>query len=109
MLCLATGKFVLGLDAETLRTLTVATLVFGGQAVFYVARERRHIWSSWPGRWLLLSSAIDLTLISTLALKGWLMAPLAPAVLAGVFAAALVLAVVLDGVKAVLFHALRIA
>ena len=37
------------------------------------------------------------------------MAPLAPAVLAGVFVAALVLAVVLDGVKAVLFHALRIA
>ena len=109
VLCLATGKFVLGLDAETLRTLTVATLVFGGQAVFYVARERRHIWSSWPGRWLLVSSAIDLTLISTLALKGWLMAPLAPAVLAGVFVAALVLAVVLDGVKAVLFHALRIA
>lgn len=99
VLCLATGKFVLGLDAATLRTLTVATLVFGGQAVFYVARERRHIWSSWPGRWLLLSSAIDLALISTLALKGWLMAPLAPAILAGVFVAALVHAVVLHGVK----------
>jgi H+-transporting ATPase len=109
VLCLATGKFVLGLDADTLRTLTVATLVFGGQAVFYVARERRHIWSSWPGRWVLLSSAIDLTLVSTLALKGLLMAPLAPAILAGVFVAALVLALVLDGVKAILFHALRIA
>lgn len=71
ILCLATGKFVLGLDTETLRTLTVATLVFGGQAVFYVARERRHFWSSRPGRWLLLSFAIDLTFVSTLALKGW--------------------------------------
>ena len=109
VLCLATGKFVLGLDAETLRTLTVATSVFGGQAVLYVARERRHLWSSWPGRWLLLSSAIDLALISTLALKGWLMAPLAPAILAGVFVAELVLAVVLDGVKAVRFRALHIA
>ncbi len=108
ILCLATGKLVLGLDAETLRTLTVATLVFGGQAVFYVARERRHFWSSRPGRWLLLSSAIDLTLISTLALNGWLMAPLAPAILGGVFVAALALAVVLDAVKTVLFRALHI-
>ena len=109
VLCLAAGKFVLGLDAATLQTLTVATLVFGDQAVFYVARERRHIWSSRPGRWLLLSSCIDLTLISTLALNGWLMAPLAPIVLGSLFVAALLLAVVLDGVKIVLFQALRIA
>src|SRR5471030_1064222 len=43
--CLATGKFALGLDTDTLRTLAVVTLVFSGQAVFYVARERQHIWS----------------------------------------------------------------
>jgi H+-transporting ATPase len=47
--CLAMGKFVLGLDAVALRTLTVATLIFGGQAVFYVARERQHLWNSRPG------------------------------------------------------------
>ena len=41
--CLAVGKFVLGLDTETLRTLTVITLVFSGQALFYVSRERRHL------------------------------------------------------------------
>lgn len=70
--------------------------------------ERRHVWSSRPGRWLLVSLAIDLTLVSTLALNGWLMAPLAPAILGGVLVAALVLAVVLDGVKNVLFRALRI-
>ena len=29
--CLATGRFLLGLDTETLRTLTVITLVFSGQ------------------------------------------------------------------------------
>jgi H+-transporting ATPase len=109
ILCLATGKFVWGLDTKTLQTLTVITLVFGGQAVFYIARERRHFWSSWPGRWLLLSSAIDLSLVVTLALNGWLMAPLAPAILGGIFLAAMVLAVVLDGMKSVLFRALHIA
>ncbi len=108
VLCLATGKFILILDTATLRTLTVATLVFGGQAVFYVARERHRLWSSRPGRWLLLSSAIDLLLVGTLAVNGWLMAPLPPAILAGVFAAAVALALVLDGVKSVLFRALRI-
>jgi len=107
--CLATGKFALGLDAATLRTLTVATLVFGSQAVFYVARERQHFWSSMPGRWLLLSSAIDLTLISALALNGTLMAPLRAGILAGVAAAAIVFALVLDTVKGLLFRRLDIA
>jgi H+-transporting ATPase len=106
--CLATAKFALRLDAATLRTVTVATLVFGGQAVFYVARERQRLWSSMPGRWLLLSSAIDLTLISTLALTGTLMAPLAPIILAGVAAAAIVFALVLDTVKVLLFRHLQI-
>jgi len=50
IVCLTIGKFLLGLDTATLRTLTVVTLVFSGQAIFYVARERRHIWSSRPGR-----------------------------------------------------------
>jgi H+-transporting ATPase len=108
ILGLATGKFVLGLDTATLRTLTVAILVFGGQAIFYMARERRHLWSSRPGRWLLLSSAIDLAIVSTLALNGWLMAPLPREILGGVFAAAVVLAFVLDGCKTVLFRALHV-
>ncbi len=44
-----------------------------------------------------------------LALNGWLMALLAPTILGGVLAAALVLAVVLDAVKSVLFRALHIS
>jgi H+-transporting ATPase len=107
--CLAVGTFALGLEAGQLRTLTVATLVFGGQAVFYVSRERRHLWSSWPGPWLLASSAIDIAIIAALALNGWLMAPLPPAILAGVFGAAIVFALVLDSVKGLLFGRLLIA
>jgi H+-transporting ATPase len=45
---LAIGRFELGLDNDTLRTLTVITLVFRGQAVFHVSRERLHLWSLGP-------------------------------------------------------------
>jgi H+-transporting ATPase len=48
--CLAIGKYVLGLDTVSLRTLTVVTLVLSGQAVFYVARERQRLWNSCPER-----------------------------------------------------------
>ncbi|WP_419728892.1 HAD-IC family P-type ATPase [Lichenicola sp.] len=107
--CLSVGRFALDLDAASLQTLTVATLVFSGQAVFYVARERRHMWSSRPGAWLLLSSVIDVSIVSVLALKGILMAPLAPPILAGLLLAAVVFSLVLDTAKFQLFRVLRIA
>ncbi len=106
--CLAVGKFVLGLDTETLRTLTVITLVFSGQALFYVSRERRHLWSSAPGRWLVISSVADLTIISVLAISGVLMTSIPIAIIAGVFLAAIAFAFVLDAAKAVLFRHLAI-
>ena len=71
---LAAGKFWLNLAFGTLQTLVVVTLVFSGQAVFYVAREREHLWSSRPGRWLIVSSVVDLTIISLLAGNGVMMA-----------------------------------
>jgi H+-transporting ATPase len=106
--CLATGKFALGLDTETLRTLTVITLVFSGQALLYVAREREHLWSSLPGRWLILSSIVDLALISVLAINGFLMAAIPIGILVGVFVAAIIFAFVLDAMKSVLFRHLAV-
>jgi H+-transporting ATPase len=107
--CFSTGRFLLNLDTGTLQTLTVVTLVFSGQAVFYVARERQHLWSSRPGKWLIISSAVDLTFISLLAVNGLLMRPLAIAVVAGLFVAAVIFSLVLDSVKLVLFQRFRIA
>lgn len=106
---LATGRFALHLDAATLRTLTVVTLVYNGQAVFYVSRERRHLWSSRPGPWLIASSIVEITLFGALAIRGVLMAPLPPMILASVFGAAIVLAFCLDTVKVILFRRLAIA
>jgi H+-transporting ATPase len=105
---LSVGRFALGLDSNTLRTLTVVTLVFSGQAIFYVSRERRHLWSSRPGSWLIASSILDITLFSTLATQGILMAPLPATIVASVFGAAVVLAIILDMVKVILFRRLAI-
>ena len=107
--CFSTGRFLLGLDTGTLQTLTVVTLVFSGQAVFYVARERQHLWNSPPGKWLIISSAVDLTLFSLLAVNGVLMRHLAMAIVAGLLAAAVVFCLFLDLLKVALFRRLRIA
>jgi H+-transporting ATPase len=105
---LAVGRFALGLNSYELRTLTVLTLVYSGQAIFYVSRERLHLWSSRPGSWLIASSILDITLFSTLAIRGILMAPLSPTIVAALFGTAILLAFCLDTVKAILFHHLAI-
>jgi H+-transporting ATPase len=107
--CFSTGRFWLKLDTGTLQTLAVVTLVFSGQAVFYVARERQHLWNSRPGKWLIISSAVDLTLISLLSVNGVLMRPLALAIVAGLLAAAVIFSLLLDLLKVALFRRLRIA
>ena len=85
---LAFGKFRLGFGASELQTLAFVTLVFGNQAVLYVLRERRHMWSSKPSTWILASSLADIAIVAALALSGTLMAPLTWRVLAAVFIAA---------------------
>ncbi|MEI9997562.1 MAG: HAD-IC family P-type ATPase [Rhizomicrobium sp.] len=107
--CLAAGKFAIGLDTETLRTMAVVTLVFSGQAVFYVSRERQHIWSSRPGRWLIVSSIVDLSIFSVLSSNGILMATLPVAIVAALFAAAAAFAFVLDAAKLALFRRLAVS
>jgi H+-transporting ATPase len=104
---LATGKFQFGLDIDRLRTLTLVTLLFSGQAIFYVVRERRRLWSSWPSRIVIASSIADLSIIPTMAVNGILMAPLPIPVVLGVFAASLALALALDQVKVAVFSWLR--
>ena len=91
-------------DEDTLRTMTLVTLALNGQAVFYVVRERRRIRSSRPGWLVIVSSIVDLSIIGTLALRGILMAPLAPSIVAGIFAAALVC---MDQMKVWLFARFR--
>jgi len=104
---LSIGALKMQLDIDTLRTLTMVTLAFNGQAVFYVVRERKRLWSSRPSAIVLASSVFDLALIGTLAVQGILMAPLPPSIVAGIAAAAVALALVMDQVKVWLFRRFR--
>jgi hypothetical protein len=52
---------------------------------------------------VIVSSILDILIIGTLALGGILMTPLAPSIIAGILAAAVVLALVMDQVKIWLF------
>ena len=96
---LAVGKFQLGLGATELQTMAFITLVLGNQAVLYVLRERRHLWSSKPSNWVLASTGADIFIVLALALSGTLMDALSWRVLAGVFIAATAFALILDQIK----------
>ncbi len=93
------GSVGLRLAPDALPTLAFLALVFGNQAVMYVLRERRRLWASRPGGWVLASSAVDVGLASTLALSGIFMAPVSWHVLVGVSTAAVAFALLLDQIK----------
>jgi len=105
---LAFGKYRLGLDQGELQTLAFVTIVFGAQTLLYVVRERRHLWRSRPGPWILTASAVDVGLVVALAGSGTLMAPLPWRLLAGVFVATIGLALVLDQIKRPVMAAFKV-
>jgi H+-transporting ATPase len=105
---LAFGTYRIGLGIAALQTLAFIAIVFGNQATTYTNRERRHLWSSQPSKWLILSSVADLSIASTLAIAGIAMAALPVPIVIGVFAAGIVFAVILDLVKVPVFRRLGI-
>ena len=105
---LAIGKFQLGFGPRELQTLALITLVFGSQALLYVVRERRRMWSSKPSNWVLAASASDIVIVSALASSGTLMEPLAWPVMAAVFAAAIGFGLILDQIKLLAVAAFKV-
>jgi H+-transporting ATPase len=103
---LLVGKDHFRLELEPLRTLTMVNLVCSGQAIYYVVRERRRMWSSRPSAIVLASSVADLLIVPTMAYAGILMAPLSLRIILSVFGAAVGFAFVLDALKARIFRAL---
>ncbi|HVZ09446.1 HAD-IC family P-type ATPase [Rhodopila sp.] len=99
MTILALGWFWLGLDAETMRSLTFLTLVLAGQATSLVLRESEHVWHSRPAAVLLAAMVIAATIATGLAWEGWFMAPLPGRVVVALFGASLGYGLVLDTVK----------
>jgi len=106
---LAVGKFGMNLQTEALRTVAFVILVFGSQATIYAIRERRHLWGPRPSLLLAVSSVADIAIASALAVGGIAMTPLPALLVAGMLAAAVVFAFILDLVKLLVFARLGIA
>jgi H+-transporting ATPase len=106
---LGVGVFRLHLSADKLQTLAFVAVAFGSQATIYAIRERRHMWSLRPSRWLLLSSSGDLIISTLLATVGVLMTALSWTIVGGIFVAAALFGVVLALLKMPLFRRLHIS
>jgi H+-transporting ATPase len=105
---LAYGKYAMNMDLSTLRTLAFVAIVFGNQATTYNNRERRHLWSSRPSKWVLGSSGVDIMIATTLSVTGIAMSPLPILIVIGTLAGAAAFAVVFDFVKVPAFRRLAI-
>jgi H+-transporting ATPase len=111
LLCVAVlvvGKFRLGLGLDALRTLAFVVIVFGNQATTYTNRAREHLWSTAPSRWLVLTSAVDVLIASTLASRGLAMAHLPLVLIGATLAGAVAFAFVVDFVKVPVYRHLKI-
>lgn len=102
----ALGREVFHLPLPGLQTLVFVLLVFTGQANIYLVRERDHFWKSKPGRPLLISTLIDVSVVLIFAANGILMAPIEPALLIGLLILTVIYAVALDVLKIQVFRRL---
>jgi H+-transporting ATPase len=93
------ARNILGMNLPQLQTLVFATLVFTGQGMVYLIRERRPLWHSMPSPWMIASSVVDVLVVSFMAIRGILMAPLPGPVLLMVVVACLIYLAFLDFIK----------
>jgi H+-transporting ATPase len=102
------GKFALGLSIGQLQTLCAVTLIFGGEAILYSVRERRHLWESRPSGWMVIASVADVVIIGVLACRGIEMQAISAAVAAAVLVAAAIFGILVDFIKVPTFERLGI-
>ena len=105
---LAAAKYWLGLGTPALQTFAFVTVLFGSQGLLYVVRERRHLWSSMPSKWMFAASAADIGIVAALSLSGSLMAPLPWRLVLAIFGAVVPFTLILDAIKQPVTALLRI-
>ena len=103
------GVLFLGRDSYHLRlpqlqTLIFVMLVFTGQANIYLVRERGPFWKSRPGLALLLTTMLDVALVTLFATRGILMEPISITNIALLVGLLLFYAVLLDFFKVLVFR-----
>lgn len=102
------GSRIFSFGVVKLQTLTYLTLALGNQAVVYVVREAGPLWSAPPGRWLIISSAIDGILAIAIAMSGVLSPSLSILTIVTVAIATIGLSFFLDRIKLLLARQLTI-
>ena len=78
ILAIVIGKIYFHLEGEKLQTFTMLTLVFYSQFRVYIVRERRHFWSSKPGKELIISIIATLVGFTLLGIYGIVIPSLSP-------------------------------
>ena len=99
--------YVIGMNMQEVQTFAFLSLVFSAQATVYLVREERHFWSSKPGNYLMLASALDLIIITLMAGFGILMAKVPFEYIFILLAATFIYMVGLDYIKKPLMEKLR--
>lgn len=102
------GRNFLHLPLGQLQTLTFLLLVFTGQGNIYLVRERSYLWNSMPGKWLMISSLLDILLVSILAATGILMAAVSPLLIAALLIIVIGYLFIIDLLKVPMFSYLGI-
>lgn len=69
------GSRYFKMDFNQLRTLMMLVLIFTSQFRVYIVRERRHFWSSRPGRALVISTAAAIVFFALLGVYGLIIPP----------------------------------
>jgi len=98
------GRDFLRLPLPQLQTLIFVMLVFTGQSNVYLVRERNHLWRSRPSRWLMLSTVMDLIVVSLLAAQGVLMAAIPWRLIGALFLLVCAFALAADAAKIRIFR-----
>jgi H+-transporting ATPase len=78
LLVITIGRNQFHLSWERLQTLVMLNLVFNSQFRVLIIRERRHFWSSLPGRELLVFSAVTVSAFALMGIYGVFMPSLPP-------------------------------
>ena len=100
-LMLLIGRGVWHLPLTQIRALSFLTLMLAVQAIVYVVREERWVWSSAPSPWLAAATVAMVAFSLIGAGFGVLMAPLGPGVLAAVIGSIILFTMLLDLLKRV--------
>lgn len=102
------GRQVLHLTLPQLQTLIFVMLVFTGQGIVYLIRERRHFWHSLPSKWLILSSVCDITIVTILATQGILMTAISGILVFQLLCLVIIYLIAIDFIKIRIFSIFKI-